>query len=216
MTDAVVFDDYGWETSLEYLSAYVDKEPKRLSTLKKFVANVSERQTLRKLVFKLYSEPGWCNFGQSVILEMANPLDAGFVRMMLALNKEHYQYNPISMHLWWRRLKAIGQPTIISYFNLTKFRLDHPDTKTVITWNDIAGNCAITSEVLNNIVEGLKSNKTVETNLRASLGISMSADIPEAYKKWVKKNHPDKGGDTLTFVLVKAAYEEWVAVTSNP
>ena len=52
-------------------------------------------------------------------------------------------------------------------------------------------------------------DRNVEMNLRALLGLSQQSDIKQAWLKWAKQNHPDKGGSVARFVLVKSAYEEW-------
>lgn len=209
------FDDYGWETATDYLARFVELEPKKLRELQGFVKNQAEKVKCRNLVLKLYALKGWNSFAQGLILEMANPTDQPFVRLMLTLAKERFNYNPMQMHLWWRRVKALDQHNIITYFNLAKFCKDNPDKDSFISWTHVVENCSVTQEILTKILEGIRSNKDVEMNLRSRLGISMSADIDEAWKKWAKANHPDKGGDLNNFVITKACYEEWRAITTK-
>lgn len=209
------FDEVGWDNATDYISRFIELEPKRLKALQSFVKNQSEKMRCRSQVLSLYSKVGWNKFAQGVILELSNPVDQPFVRLMLSLTREKFNYNPMQMHLWWRRLKATDQRHIITYFNLTKFCNDFPDRNTFITWVNIVDNCSITQDILNKVMEGMKSNRDVELNLRSRLGVSMTADLREAWKKWAKNNHPDKGGDLETFVITKACYEEWDAINSK-
>jgi len=51
--------------------------------------------------------------------------------------------------------------------------------------------------------------KCAEFRIRELLGISMDKDLKPAWIEWVKRNHPDKGGNNETFALYNAAWEEY-------
>lgn len=159
-----------------------------------------------KQLLRLREFPGWQDFDWGLMLTWANPVDEPFTKLMLSLCKHGYKYNAISMHRWWRRLKAVNQQHLISYFSYQGFQ---PADKKKLFWTDLYAQCCRTSEAFKSFSEIYTSDKAVEMNLRALLGISQARDIKEAWVQWAKANHPDKGGSVERFVLVKAAYEEW-------
>lgn len=172
----------------------VKREARRILDVCGYVEHLS---TLRK-----YGD--WSKFDWSVMASWANSIDDVFVRLMIGLSKRKYTYNVISMHRWWRRLKACNQQNIIAFFTYIGFV--QPG---FIDWGVLYAHCCRTKSVFDEMLDVYKSDKSVELNLRALLGISMQKDIEQAWRKWAKENHPDKGGSEERFVLVKAAYEEW-------
>lgn len=157
-----------------------------------------------ELLTQLQKYSTWGQFDWSILVAMANPVDEPFVKLMISLAKHGYDYNAISMHRWWRRLKAVNQQHLISYFTFIGF----PGPGHV-GWIDLYQRCCRTSDIFKAMADVYRDDKSVEMNLRGMLGISQKSDIKEAWLKWAKQNHPDKGGSVDRFVLVKAAYEEW-------
>lgn len=149
----------------------------------------------------------WGNFDWAFMVTWANKVDEPFVKLMLSLSKHHYHYGAISMHKWWRRLKAVNQQHLIQYFTYVNF--PPPERGKKIFWTELYEQCCKTNQVFIEMSTVFKDDRSVEMNLRAMLGCSQQKDLKEAWTTWAKQNHPDKGGSVERFVLVKAAYEEW-------
>ena len=149
----------------------------------------------------------WGRFDWAFMATWANKIDEPFVKLMLSLSKHNYHYGAISMHKWWRRLKAVNQQHIITYFTYQGF--PPPERGKKLFWLELYEHCCKTQTMFQQMSEVFKDDRSVEMNLRGMLGISQRRDIKEAWVEWAKQNHPDKGGSAERFVLVKAAYEEW-------
>lgn len=160
-----------------------------------------------ELLVKLRKFLDWDRFDWALMCTWANPVDEPFIKLMISLAKHGYKYGAISMHRWWRRLKAVGQANVISYFTYTNFPGPTDET---LWWEPVYEQCCRTHEMFVKMAEVYNSDTAVEMNLRAMLGISQNSNIKDAWTKWAKANHPDKGGSVEKFVLVKAAYEEWL------
>lgn len=147
----------------------------------------------------------WSSYEPNVIATLATKLDAPFIKLMTSLAQRGYRYSAISMFNMWRRLKAIGQDHIITYFAYPGF-----GDPRFITPDDVIRQCDYTHSMFGSLKEQLADNRLVELSLRALLGISRVTDIKSAFREWAKANHPDKGGDTDKFARVMAAYDEWL------
>lgn len=158
-------------------------------------------------LLRLRAYEDWGKFDWALMCSWANKIDEPFVKLMLSLSKRGYHYSAISMHRWWRRMKAVNQQHLVTYFVYKDF----PDRKVKpnLYWTDVYECCCRTAEMFNRMAEVYKSDSAVEMNLRALLGCSQKRDLKEAWVEWAKQNHPDKGGSVEKFVLVKSAYEEW-------
>lgn len=154
----------------------------------------------------------WSLFSWPVMAQMANAVDMPFIKLMLSLAKHNYKYSAISMHMWWRRLKAVDQQHLITYFSYVNFEIPKGNR---VEWSDVYKQCCRTQETFQQYSSLYDNNKTVEIRLRTLLGISMQTDIRQAWLEWVKHNHPDKGGRADVFILTKAAYEEYQNVNSK-
>lgn len=150
----------------------------------------------------------WGRFEWSYMCTWANPVDEPFIKLMLSLSKHKYDYGAISMHRWWRRLKAVNQQNVITFFTYVNFKKQPGDGQ--LYWYDVYQQCCKTAETFAKMDAVYRDDTFVEMNLRALLGISQQRDIKDAWKEFAKTNHPDKGGSVEKFVLVKAAYEEWL------
>lgn len=150
----------------------------------------------------------WGRFDWGLMVGWANKVDEPFVKLMLSLSKHHYHYGAISMHRWWRRLKAVNQQHLVQYFTYQGFPPPEGDKK--LFWMELYEHCCRTHQMFNEMSQVFKDDRSVEMNLRAMLGCSQQKDIKEAWTAWAKLNHPDKGGSVEKFVLVKAAYEEYI------
>lgn len=158
-----------------------------------------------ELLLQLRKYQDWGRFDWALMVQWANPVDEPFIKLMLSLSKHGYKYGAISMHRWWRRLKAVNQQHLITYFSYVGFQ----DNVKSLYWLDLYAQCCRTKDMFQQFSAQYNNDSAVEMNLRALLGISQKTDIKEAWTKWAKANHPDKGGSVEKFVLVKAAYEEW-------
>lgn len=157
-----------------------------------------------KAIAELRKYADWGEFAWPVLSQLCNNVDMPFVKLMVSLSKHGYRYSAISMMRWWRRLKAIGQEHIISYFSYTNFvppQFIMPD--------QLTAHCDYGQSMFGTITKMFSDNKLVEMSLRSMLGISQASDIKTAWIAWAKEHHPDRGGDTDTFIKTKAAYEEW-------
>lgn len=160
-----------------------------------------------ELLLKLRKYLDWDKFDWGLMCTWANPVDEHFVKLMISLAKHGYKYNVISMHRWWHRLKAVNQANVISFFTYVNF--PGPSDKDLF-WADLYCQCCRTKNMFEEMSKVYSDDHFVEMNLRGLLGCSQQADIKEAWLKWAKSNHPDKGGSVEKFVIVKAAYEEWL------
>lgn len=157
-------------------------------------------------VLRLRKYGDWSRFDWKVMAEMANDVDEPFVKVMTSLSRRGYEYSAVSMHKWWRRMKAVNQQNLMTFFSFVGFQ--EPSSKRLF-WSDVYQQCCKTSETFTRMSEVYRDDRFVEMNLRSLLGISQATDIRQAWVKWAKQNHPDRGGSVERFVLVKAAYEEW-------
>lgn len=157
-------------------------------------------------VLRLRKYGDWSRFDWKVLAEMANDVDEPFVRVMTSLSRRGYEYSAVSMHKWWRRMKAVNQQNLMTFFSFVGFQ--EPSSKRLF-WSDVYQQCCKTSETFTRMSEVYRDDRFVEMNLRSLLGISQATDIRQAWVEWAKQNHPDRGGSVERFVLVKAAYEEW-------
>lgn len=155
----------------------------------------------------------WGKFDWPFMATWANKVDEPFIKLMLSLSKHHYHYGAISMHKWWRRLKAVNQQHLIQYFTYQGF--PPPERGKLLFWTELYEHCCKTNSMFVEMGAIFKDDTAVEMNLRAMLGCSQQKDLKEAWTAWAKQNHPDKGGSVERFVLVKAAYEEWYESVRN-
>ena len=183
---------------------YVLEHPELLGDIKAEAKATLDLCKRCELISQLQKYSTWTKFDWALLVSLANPVDEPFVKLMISLAKHGYQYNAISFHRWWRRVKAVSQQNLLSYFSYVGFKEPGP-----ITWEHVYRQCCRTSEIFTAMGNVYADDKAVEMNLRAMLGCSQQIDIKEAWSKWAKQNHPDKGGSVEKFVLVKAAYEEW-------
>ena len=205
-TDTIYeLDDIVWR-----LEQMVRVDPSVIRKLKPKFKALELHATNMDRVHKLMALDGWDMMNQSMILDLATEESAPFVKVATGLAKYRYTYSPISLLMWWRRMLATSQSNVLTYFSWSALEGLHVST---VCGNDILRACTSSEAMLRNIGEALAQPKTVEFNLREALGgISASADIHEAWKKWAKANHPDKGSDAEKFVRVKIIYEEWLAL----
>lgn len=183
---------------------FVLEHPELLGDIKAEAKATLELCKRCELITQLQKYSTWGNFDWSILVGLANPVDEPFVKLMISLAKHGYDYNAISFHRWWRRLKAVNQQHLVSYFTYVGFA--EPGK---IVWMDVYQKCCRTADIFKAMADVYADDRSVELNLRALLGISQQSDIKQAWLKWAKMNHPDKGGSVDRFVLVKSAYEEW-------
>lgn len=155
----------------------------------------------------------WARFDWAFMCTWANKVDEPFIKLMISLSRHGYHYGAISMHRWWRRLKAVNQQHLIQFFNYINFPAPKKDT--LLFWEQVYEHCCRTNEIFTQMSAVYNDDRSVEMNLRALLGTSQSSDLKQAWTNWAKQNHPDKGGSVDKFVLVKAAYEEWLDGQKN-
>lgn len=183
------------------------EHPELIPDIKREARRILEIINYCESLQRLRSLEDWSNFDWALMCTWANRVDEPFVKLMISLAKHGYHYNAISMHKWWRRLKAVNQQHLITYFTYNNF-VDKK-VKPRLFWTDVYEQCCRTQDIFCQMSEIYKSDSAVEMNLRALLGCSQKADIKQAWSEWAKRNHPDKGGDVERFILIKAAYEEW-------
>mgnify|MGYP004443807635 CR=1 FL=1 len=150
-------------------------------------------------------------FVSSSLQELNTQQSAPFVTLLIGLYERKYMVSQMSMMMMWRRLVASGQENIISYFSWK--RMEETFFSKIVLAQDILRVCTDNETLLNNINAALADDKCVDFKIRELLGgISMAADVKKAWKEWALRNHPDKGGDTETFLRVKLVYEEWCEI----
>lgn len=205
-------EQYDFEQHLARLAEHIKIEPASMRELSKWYTALKAQHTHIELVHRLYKLPGWSCFNMQVLLDMANDVDAPFMRLMLRLSKDGYCYSVISMHRWWRRLKSINQQNLLGYLNYTMLTTDL--SKVIpLTHERLLTSCVLTRQTLQSIHAMLLQDSSVDLTLRTRLdGISLKADVHKAWREWAKTHHPDKGGDVNTFILTKSCYEEWCAI----
>lgn len=180
--------------------------PSNIADIKKEAKLTYDLCTRCELLLKLRQYEDWGRFDWAFMCTWANPVDEPFIKLMISLAKHGYHYGAISMHKWWRRLKACNQHNIITYFTYTNF--PGPTDKKLF-WLELYEHCCRTRETFVQMSEVFRDDRQVEMYLRSLLGISQQRDIKEAWVEWAKRNHPDKGGSVEKFIITKSAYEEW-------
>jgi hypothetical protein len=186
------------------IEEYVRKKPElwRLY-LKGWASNMEMRAKLMEKVEQLAEMPQWCDV--SWLHELATEKSAPFIQICLQLCKRGISHSPVSLLKWWTRMIACGQTNIITYFTWLTFK-----PSGCVTGQDILYNCSRTQQMFDAILVTLEQPSSVDFHLRELLGgLGSKADIHEAWKKFAKENHPDKGGDPERFLEVKVCYDEW-------
>lgn len=169
-------------------------------------AELTNSLKIRDLAVRLLGSKHWREVPPMEILSMDNRIDEPFLRLMLRLSR--WNVCATSMLMMWRRLKALDRQSIISYFNIQCFSEEF-EYGALITGSDVLRNCVSSKELLEDLQDSMDDSKLIEDALRAKLGISSVGDIEEAWKRFAKLNHPDKGGNIEVFVTTMAAYQEW-------
>lgn len=162
-------------------------------------------------VQKLQATKDWCNCPQSVLLELTTEESEPFVQVALGLATRKFHVNQVSLVLWWRRMVATGNASILTYFGWNNFTAGD-----VVTGQDLLRQCVQNEDILKNITEAFKSDVSVDFRIRELLGgLSKQSDVKTAWKRWCMTNHPDKGGDAENFLRVKLVYEEWLSTVGR-
>ena len=156
----------------------------------------------------------WPDTPHSVLYELSTKQSEPFVKVMIGLAERKYKVSQLSMVNWWRRMCSTGQDYLITYFSWQ--RLAETFFGHTILASDLMRVCTDNEKLLANITKTLSDDKCVDFKIRELLGgLSMQADVKEAWKAWAKSNHPDKGGDTETFLKVKLVYDEWIDIQNK-
>lgn len=193
--------------SIEFSRKAVIAMPDMIPKIEKEARATLELIGYCKHLAQLRKYEDWGRFDWAFMCTWANKVDEPFVKLMISLSRHGYHYGAISMHRWWRRLKAVNQQYLIQFFTYVNF--PPPEKDKMLFWMELYKHCCRTNEIFTQMSTVYRDNRSVEMNLRVLLGISQSKDIKQAWTEWAKQNHPDKGGSVDKFILVKAAYEEW-------
>lgn len=194
-------DDIFWR-----LEAIVRVSPEYLRKVKPKWKHLEQTATNTARLFKLQKH--WLDIPQSVILELNTQRSAPFVTIMLGLLERRFHVNQVSMVMWWRRMLATEQDTVLTYFSWKRF--EETFTGDFVTAQDLLRVCSDNEAFLENVGRALADDQSVDFKIRELLGgISMKSDVKKAFKEWAMTNHPDKGGDAETFLRVKLVYDEW-------
>lgn len=194
-------DDIFWR-----LEAIIRVSPEYLRKVKPKWKHLEQTATNTARLFKLQKR--WLDIPQSVILELNTQRSAPFVTVMLGLLERKFKVNQVSMVMWWRRMLATEQDTLLTYFSWKRF--EETFTGDFVTAQDLLRVCSDNEAFLANVGRALADDQSVDFKIRELLGgISMKSDVKKAFKEWAMTNHPDKGGDTETFLRVKLVYDEW-------
>ena len=189
-------------TSPEYFKLYVAPWVKRLD----------RECRLRSKIFKLMEMGNWCTFNQSILMELATEQSEPFIDLCTQLCKRGFTHSPVSLVRWWKRMIGAGQTNVLTYFTWLTFN----PGKAVVTGSDILYNCTRSQQMFDAVLVTLESDDVLDHHLRELLGgLGSKSDIHEAWKKFAKANHPDKGGDPERFLEVKVCYDEWCAIHNN-
>lgn len=155
----------------------------------------------------------WPDVPQSLLLEFNTSESAPFIKVCIGLGKWKYNVSHTSLLLWWRRMLATGQQHLLTYFSWPA--LERLETFTV-TGSDLLRACTDNIALLINVRNILADDQSVDFRIRELLGgLSKTADVKAAWKKWVMTNHPDKGGDPEKFLQVKVVYDEWITLNTD-
>lgn len=194
-------DDITWR-----LETIFRTDPTLMRKWKPKVKRLEETATNVARVLQLSAK--WSDVPQSLLREFATTESAPFIKVCLGLTNRRYKVAPVSLCLWWRRMVAVGQRNILTYFSWSA--LDRLQLETVCG-SDILRACTDNIEILDNLRNILKDDTSVDFRIRELLGgLSKTSDVKAAWKKWVMTNHPDKGGDPEHFLEVKVVYDEWL------
>ena len=194
-------DDIFWR-----LEAIVRVSPEYLRKVKPKWKHLEQTATNTARLFKLQKH--WPDIPQSVILELNTQQSVPFVTVMLGLLERKFKVNQVSMVMWWRRMLATEQNTLLTYFSWKRF--EETFTGDFVTAQDLLRVCSDNEAFLENVGRVLADDQSVDFKIRELLGgLSMKSDVKKAFKEWAMTNHPDKGGDAETFLRVKLVYDEW-------
>ena len=200
------------DETLYDLERHLTLNPHDLAYAKRWFKRIEVSAKSSALVFRLMEKPGWCNFNQSLLLELRTELSMPFVKLCIALADRKYRYDAGSLHRFWRRCIATGESHVITYFSWNF--LDKTVTSDdIITGGILLEVCCQTKNMLDNAKAMLTSDRSVDVQVRVALGgLSLTSDVKAAWKKWCLTHHPDKGGDPEVFLNTKIIYDEWLAL----
>lgn len=206
MTEINEIDDIVWR-----LESILRENPSVIKTLKPKMKKLSNVATNTARIHKLCSL--WHHVPQSMLNEFNTDESSPFIKLCVRLAEERVNCSEISLCLWWRRMLATGQQNIITYFSwsaLSRLEVD------LVTGSDVLRACTDNVSILENTRMALGDDASVDFRIREMLGgISMNADVTEAWKKWALRHHPDKGGDPERFLRVKVVYDEWMTLNGK-
>lgn len=206
MTSDCELDDIFWK-----LEELVRTDSKVIRKLKPRFKKLCEQATDFDRVEKLSRFPAWQQVGQSNLLSLTTRTSAPFVKVALGLAQRRLPHSPISLMLWWRRMVAVGQTALLTYFSWTA--AEEFAKYSVITGSDLARICIGNEQIFRDFQATFQDDRSVELTIREALGgLSMQSDVRKAWKEWALRNHPDKGGDAEEFLRVKLIYDEWVSL----
>lgn len=206
MTSDCELDDIFWK-----LEELVRTDSKVIRKLKPRFKKLCEQATDFDRVEKLSHFPAWQQVGQSNLLSLTTRTSAPFVKVALGLAQRRLPHSPVSLMLWWRRMVAVGQTSVLTYFSWTA--AEEFAKYSVITGSDLARICIGNEQMFRDFQTTFQDDRSVELTIREALGgLSMQSDVRKAWKEWALRNHPDKGGDAEEFLRVKLIYDEWVSL----
>lgn len=206
MTSDCELDDIFWK-----LEELVRTDSKVIRKLKPRFKKLCEQATDFDRVEKLSRFPAWQQVGQSNLLSLTTRTSAPFVKVALGLAQRRLPHSPVSLMLWWRRMVAVGQTSVLTYFSWTA--AEEFAKYSVITGSDLARICIGNEQMFRDFQDTFQDDRSVELTIREALGgLSMQSDVRKAWKEWALRNHPDKGGDAEEFLRVKLIYDEWVSL----
>lgn len=196
-----------YDELLSKLERLVMDNPKLVNTLKHDVLKLCDDVKLREYNRKVIDRTIFNPMPQYVKLELLDKVHNPFIRLIDSLVKCGYRnVSILSMYRMWKSLIATNNTSLLTYFNITKF--DVPKDN-IVVGNDIINNCSLTREAVDNVLSSFNEHTYRLTLCEMLGGISLESDIHLKWKEWAKKHHPDKGGDTETFIKVKIAYDVW-------
>jgi hypothetical protein len=206
MTSDCELDDIFWK-----LEELVRTDSKVIRKLKPRFKKLCEQATDFDRVEKLSHFPAWQQVGQSNLLSLTTRTSAPFVKVALGLAQRRLPHSPVSLMLWWRRMVAVGQTSVLTYFSWTA--AEEFAKYSVITGSDLARIRIGNEQMFRDFQATFQDDRSVELTIREALGgLSMQSDVRKAWKEWALRNHPDKGGDAEEFLRVKLIYDEWVSL----
>lgn len=180
----------------------------------KLYTAMATRIKARKGVLSLKRFKEWSGLlvDSTLVDKLSLKCNVSFVNLMFKLIKQRRTYSAQRMLDWWFNVVATNQDHILTYLKWSVINKMIP-RGSVVTPEDIMKACSVGKQSFEDFNDNLQNKQTLLHSVLTTLNIMKPnptlGEIYEAWKQFALTNHPDKGGNSKTFVHAQLVFEAW-------